>query len=475
MPPTSGGGLEPSPLIVALGDELKRGMSELGRKADPAPYFMSYEVFDRDETIVSASYGALVQSTNRRTRSLDTDVRVGSYALDSTHPLRSDSFDFDFDLGDGAAVALPLGDDTAALRAVAWLDTDRKYHAAAEAFVKVRTQRSLKTAEEDQSDDFSSERAATYHGARASLSVDRAEWERRMRELSARFRGHPDLLDSQVTLQAASVNRAIVSSEGASIETGRNYVRVFLQATARADDGMDLERFESFEAESFDRLAGQDEMVKAANTMTADLEALRRAPLADPYIGPAILEGRAAGVFFHEIFGHRIEGHRQKNEDEGQTFARKVGQPIMPTFISVYDDPTLQRLNGTDLNGFYRFDDEGVPAMRAPLVDHGISEGLLAQPFAHARVHALERSRAAPGGVLDRLASGQPGGRARADRHAARPAPSAARRGATPRKALWPPVPRHLWRLHQHDARWTAGIQGAAHPGLSRVRRRASR
>ena len=140
---------------------------------------------------------------------------------------------------------------------------------------------------------------------------------------------------------------------------------------------MDLERFEGFDAAAFAGLAGEAEMARAADTMIADLEALRRAPLADPYIGPAILEGKAAGVFFHEIFGHRVEGHRQKNEDEGQTFARKVGQPIMPSFISVYDDPTLSRLGGVDLNGFYRFDDEGVPASRAVLVDRGILKGFL--------------------------------------------------------------------------------------------------
>ena len=105
--------------------------------------------------------------------------------------------------------------------------------------------------------------------------------------------------------------------------------------------------------------------------------AYRRAPPAEPYIGPAILEGKAAGVFFHEIFGHRVEGHRQKNEEEGQTFAKKVGEPIMPAFISVYDDPTLARLGATDLNGFYRFDDEGVVAQRATLVASGVLRGFL--------------------------------------------------------------------------------------------------
>ena len=378
--PFSGGLAERPAGLVALQSELARAMTELGRFADPAPYFISYEVFDRDETIISASYGALVQSSSRRTRLLDTDVRVGGYGLDSTHPLRSDALDFGGDFGGGHAVALPLGDDPGVMRAVAWLTTDRRYKVSAEAFVKIRTQRTLKTAEEDSSDDFSREKPAVYVGvpARMGLSgLDKDRWEQRLRVLSARFRGHPTVHDSQVTLQVSTVNRWIVNSEGSLVQDGRDYIHVFLQAETRADDGMDLERFEGFDAASFQTLAGDAEMARAADAMIADLEALRRAPLADPYIGPAILEGKAAGVFFHEIFGHRVEGHRQKNEDEGQTFARKVGQPIMPSFVSVTDDPTLTRLGGIDLNGFYRFDDEGVPATRAVLVDHGVLKGFL--------------------------------------------------------------------------------------------------
>ncbi|MBC8133743.1 MAG: hypothetical protein H7X95_12235, partial [Deltaproteobacteria bacterium] len=196
--------------LAALRAELQRAMTELGGKAQPPPYFLSYEVFDRDETVISASYGALVQSSSRRTRLLDTDVRVGTYQLDSTHPLRTDAFDFGGDGGGERAVSLPFADDAAVIRAVAWLDTDRKYKAAAEAFVKIRTQRSLKTAEEDSSDDFSREKPVTFIApiGRVGLTdVDKDRWEQRVRLLSARFRGHPRIHDSQVTLQVSTVNR----------------------------------------------------------------------------------------------------------------------------------------------------------------------------------------------------------------------------------------------------------------------------
>src|SRR5438094_5633286 len=105
--------------------------------------------------------------------------------------------------------------------------------------------------------------------------------------------------------------------------------------------------------------------------MVKDLKALRAAPVIEPYTGPAILSGRASGVFFHEIFGHRIEGHRQKDESEGQTFTKSVGTKVLPEFLSVIFDPTLHSMGGTDLNGWFSFDDEGVPAQRVTVVEKG--------------------------------------------------------------------------------------------------------
>jgi predicted Zn-dependent protease len=374
--PTSGGGLAKPAGLAALEQELGRGMRELGAKGKPAPYFIAYEVHDRDEITVSASYGALVQSSTRRARTLDVDVRVGDYKLDSTHAIRSNDFDFASTIA-GHPVSLPLSDDAAPLRAVAWRETDRRYAESAERLVKIRTQRTLKVAEEDPSDDFSREKPVTYIGPAGVIKVDVPGWEERVRALSARFRGQAEIEDSAVTFQATGLTKWLVNSEGTVVQTGGDLVRVFIEANSRADDGMELDRFESFDASSVAGLAAQAEMDKATDAVIADLKALRKAPPADPYIGPAILEGKAAGVFFHEIFGHRVEGHRQKNEEEGQTFAKKVGEPIMPSFISVYDDPTLAQLGGVDLNGFYRFDDEGVSAQRAPLVGDGILKGFL--------------------------------------------------------------------------------------------------
>jgi predicted Zn-dependent protease len=134
---------------------------------------------------------------------------------------------------------------------------------------------------------------------------------------------------------------------------------------------MNLSRLEQRFGRTPADLPADADIDKMIATVTGDLAALEKAPLAEPYVGPAILEGRASGVFFHEVFGHRIEGHRQKDKTGGQTFASYVNKDIAPEWLSVYDDPSITTLNGVQVNGFYRFDDEGVRARRANLVDKG--------------------------------------------------------------------------------------------------------
>ncbi len=211
--PQSGGGGAKPPGLAALQEELQRGMHDLSAKGKPPPYFIGYEVHDRSETTVMASYGALVQSTERRTRILDADVRVGDYKLDSTHAIRSSDFDFASEIA-GHPVQLPLSDDETALRTVAWAETDRRYEEAAERLVKIRTQRTLKVADDDPSDDFSREKPVTYFGLPARLTIDVPTWEARLRKLSARFRGQAEVLDSDASLQATSLTQWLLNSRG---------------------------------------------------------------------------------------------------------------------------------------------------------------------------------------------------------------------------------------------------------------------
>ena len=395
--PFAGAGGQKVAGLLALEEELHRAMAELAKQELP-PYYLGYEVHDRREIGVAASEGALAGSNDHRTRTLTTDVRVGDHRLDSTHALHGL---FDFGGGAGRAAPLPLEDAPLAIRAVAWAETDRRYKAAVERLLKIKSNKNLRTAEEDPSDDFSKEKSTVFVEPPASVVIDLPAWENRVRRLSARFHRLPEPHQSQVELEVSSVNRWITNSEGSSIQTGSNHARLSIHASVRAEDGMELERHESFDAPDMVGLPDETAVARTIDTVIADLQALQKAPLAEPYVGPAILEGRAAAVFFHEIFGHRVEGHRQKLDDDGQTFAKKIGEPVMPSFISVYDDPTLVRVGQADLNGWYRFDDEAVAAQRVSLVEAGVLKGFLmgrspARGFTQSNGHGRRQAGQAP-------------------------------------------------------------------------------
>jgi predicted Zn-dependent protease len=244
--------------------------------------------------------------------------------------------------------------------------------------LKVKTNRAVQSEEEDKSPDFSQESPQNHvDESLPKILLDKKVWEDRVRRISAGFLKYPDVYTSLVLLQGGTTRSYLASSEGTALVQPSAMVRLIIEAETRADDGMDLLRVESFQAASPDGLPPETELIGKVDKVAADLKALRSAPAAEPYAGPALLSGRAAAVFFHEVLGHRLEGHRQRDEREGQTFTKKVNQQVLPTFLTVVDDPTMKELNGVKLAGHYDFDDEGIPAARVNAVENGILKNFL--------------------------------------------------------------------------------------------------
>jgi predicted Zn-dependent protease len=204
-------------------------------------------------------------------------------------------------------------------------------------------------------------------------------------------------------LQFATNRSYLATSEGAALVQPSAISRLVIEGETRADDGMDLLRVETFQAGSPDQLPSEAELKTKVDKIAADLKALRAAPVAEPYAGPAMLSGRAAAVFFHEVLGHRLEGHRQRGDNEGQTFTKKVNQLVLPAFLSVTDDPTLKELSGVKLAGSYDFDDEGVPAERVKAVENGVLKSFLMSrapvtDFSHSNGHGRRQPGLMPVG-----------------------------------------------------------------------------
>jgi predicted Zn-dependent protease len=362
-----------SPVLAAMKTELTRSFEAL-KKQPVAPYFLCYEITETRTVRIGASFGALKSSDVYSNRRLDIDLRVGDYALDNTHPLRDQAR---FGRRPRDFMPVPVEDDAGAIAAVLWYNTERAYKAAVEDLTKVRTDVQVKVEAEDSSSDFSREPAQRYIGEMVDLDLERSRWEEKVRRYTAPFAAHGDVYQASADFVATATTRWLVSTEGSEIQTSDVTYRLSISAFSKADDGMELPRYESFTAFTERGLPDDEAVMTTVNRMIDDLQALRVAPVVDPYTGPALLSGRAAGVFFHEVFGHRIEGHRQKREDEGQTFKKKVGEAILPESFSIYFDPTLSRAADTDLAGFYRFDNEGVEARRVVVVEDGVFENFL--------------------------------------------------------------------------------------------------
>ena len=367
VPPQQPAQASPSPVIVTMAQELDRELPILS-KATPPAYFIGYILTSTDRAEVMGSNGALLSSAETHSRWLETQVRAGTYDLDNTHKVGNSPAS-----QGGLGSAAPVDDAPDVLRREMWLQTDKQYRTASEALIKISTSKEVQaqTAEEH-APDFSREQPHVFYGPEVSVHPDRKPWEEKVRLYTRAFRESAKILNSIVTFSATGENQYQVTSEGTRLQFGQVHYRLELFIQGKAPDGMDINRYYNFDwANPAD--APDDKAVLAeGQVLRKELEALVAAPLVEPYAGPALLTGRATAVFFHEVFGHRAEGFRQKDISEGQTFARKVGEEILPKFISIYDDPTKKILGKDILIGYYPFDDEGIPAERVPLVDHGV-------------------------------------------------------------------------------------------------------
>jgi predicted Zn-dependent protease len=368
--PEAAGNAPDDPATRALAAEIDRAMAALGASEAP-PYHVGAELTETRAVRIVGESGGLHDWSPSVRRWLDVDVRIGSRELDSSHALRSGN-----ERPQRGGTPVPLTDDPAALRHVAWLEIDERYRAARERWAKVKAEHEV-LVEEEPSQDLAPVEPARYSEPPPELRFDARAMERLVQRASRVLAEEPVVLDGAVSFSGSAQTTWFVSSEGSRIRHGGSHYRIDIDAQTIADDGDLLQLYASFDAHEADRLPPVETVVARARELVSLLAQLRAAPLEEPYSGPAILSDRAAGVFFHEIFGHRVEGHRLKLVDNAQTFRNRVGERILPEFLSVVDDPTLARAAGTDLNGFYRFDNQGVPAGRVVLVEDGVLEGFL--------------------------------------------------------------------------------------------------
>lgn len=356
-------------LIDVLKDEMAIQQKELDRQEIPV-YQIAYRVYDINNYSIRSSFGALVSNDNLRNRTLTPTFRLGDYSLDN---YLYNSYNF-------ASTVLPAKDDETLLRLAIWECGENCISRQKDNYQSAKTQQGTLVKSEDSAPAYSAAPVVQYYEKRLpkeTTEIDTKIWEEKTKKISAIFKQYPTILENTVSLQYQVCRYYYLNSEGSVIAHNRTYSHLLVNAATKASDGMYLPLSLSYFAFLPKDLPDTDSIVKDVHLLAKQIEALRSAPVVAPYTGPALLSEKSAGVFFHEIFGHRIEGQRLKNEGDAQTFKKMVGQRLLPEDMQVYDDPNQKTSGSQELNGYYLYDDEGVKSERVNIISDGILKNFL--------------------------------------------------------------------------------------------------
>ncbi len=342
------------------------------------PYFLAYRVNDTLFHNFMANQGGIIEDKSGSTRFLSVEARVGNSKFDNTHPMREN---LDFTNWDGYQnVRLPLEKEGLLAEKTLKIATDFAFRAAKDQFIKIKANVRVRPIENDTGLDFapapivkSQDHNSTSQPTRKSLDTLYS----RIKMASKLFANHSHLYSSQIELNYRNVQKLLVNSDGTALQHNETLGNIGIYVETKADDGMILWLSKDFFFKEIPVDFSLDTLKTAVQRLLDRLDSLRVAPVMETYVGPVILENLAAAVFTHEVFGHRIEGHRQKAVDEGQTFVTKLNQSLTASMITILDDPSQEYAGSVPLNGFYRYDDEGVRAQRTVLLDKGVFKDFL--------------------------------------------------------------------------------------------------
>ena len=362
-----------------LKSELDRNFSILKKESVPA-YYISLRLDEHQYMSCSGRMGRLqsVMQDNSPSHMLSSMVRVGSPELDNTHEIRDNYGSYNNVRLDIQNV--PVDNNPTVIKRAIWTQLDNLYKENVQSYEQVKANIAVKVEQEDKSPDFSEEKADKYYEDRIDffgLSPNKKEWEEKVKMYSSVFNQNNEVLDGYAFFYISLARKYFVDTEGRKIVQNELMYNLVLAAEALADDGMSLPLNKSWIAHSLDELPSDKEVIQAAQEMSGLLSALKKAPVVESFTGPAILSPEASGVFFHEIFGHRVEGSRLKQETDAQTFKKKIGEEVLPKHISVTFDPTVSKYNNISLNGSYTYDDEGIKAQRVEVVKKGVLNNFL--------------------------------------------------------------------------------------------------
>ena len=395
----SAGGIVPATLaqeksdndhtLQAMRDEMARAKDRLelkfpGTNEPVRPYYLEYRLLDLEVREVVGQFGALMSSTHTRNRFMNVQARVGSFKQDSSNFVSDEGFRGFI----GSTGSVGIDRDYDSLRQDLWIATDQAFKEAVETYSRKRAYLNSLARQTD-IDDFS--KATPVKNIEPLVAPDWSgrNWEQEVRESSAALRAFPEIQESRVTYYLVYATEYLLTSEGTEIRTNRSFAAVEAGLSSLAKDGMQLNHFYASYAPKPVDLASVDTVKKGLNVTGSELMALRASPPAQDYTGPVLFESRAAAPLVAQVLGPALNGARPpvafqpvmeqflSNVGGKSDWVSRIGARVLPTSVTVVDDPSAKDFQGHALIGGYRVDDEGVPAQKVTAVESGALKELL--------------------------------------------------------------------------------------------------
>jgi hypothetical protein len=391
------------PVLRAMQTELARSKAQLKMENVGAPFYIEYRVFDVDQLEANAAFGALREQTRTRLRLLRALVRLGDYKIDSY-----------YSSGQGVSDILPMDGDELALRHQIWLATDQAYKGAVEALSG--KQSLLKNLNVEQPvDDFAKAEAVQSIGPLAKLEIEPAKWIKMLESATSVYKNDPQIETFGATLSFITLNEYFVNTEGTVTRQGSNHYVMTLGASEQAKDGMRLDRSPQYASNRIEEMPTPEAFQSDAVKLVEQMKQLREAPVVEEdYRGPVLFSNDAAADMFFDLIAPNIVGRRPGTGRPARTlgsFASSLKSRVLPEFLSVVDDPTVDNFAGKSLSGSYKVDDEGVQVAPVTVVNNGQLENFLIgrQPIrdfstsnGHGRAAGSGSTAPAPGNLFIR-------------------------------------------------------------------------
>ena len=346
-----------------LQQELNTHFNSLQKQGN-LPYFMGFRLSETQTYMIGASFGSLIADEYNKGRMVSGEIRIGSYEFDNSHPLNK----MGYGLSGRTVEQLPIDDSILPISNAIRECADAAYKSALEEYEGVmQAKDTLKI----KCNDFSKQEKETYFENAVPANIPAAYWKDYLKKITAGFNKESYIMEARAMLTALSNRNYYTNTEGTLIVQNSFITDLSIAILFSCDDGNMAPYVKTYQVRTVDQLPTEQQLMDDMAEIKILIKKLRSAPLAESYSGPAILSAKAAGVFFHEIFGHRVEGHRLRLTTDSHTFKNQLGEKILPDQISITYDPTVTEYKGVPLYGHYIYDDQGVPAQKVEVVKEG--------------------------------------------------------------------------------------------------------